>query len=379
MASHKAQLTRRIIYILLFIAVVYGGVIGFNRYVGAMMQKGMASAPAPVVNVTTARAKTVTWREQLQAVASIKAVQGTTLTTQSAGTVTAIHFHSGDTVKAGDLLVQLNDNVAQARLAADRARLLKAKQELERQRRLSKKSLSTEADLQAAQAAYNESAAAIEADKATLVNLQVRAPFDGHLGIRQVSLGQFVSPGTGVVEIQQWDPLLVDFNIPQRDLSRISVGDPISLSINGIPGRTFEGTISALGASVDNATRNLGVRATLPNADGVLRPGMFGDVTIRLEASNKVVAVPNTAITYNTYGEYVYLVADGDKGKVAKQRIVKTGTRRNELVAVTHGLKSGDEVVTEGQVNLHPGAKINIQSDSTAQQKAVAAKPQGVD
>lgn len=379
MASRKAHLTRRLIFITLFIAVVYGGVIGFNRFVGAMVQKGMAAAPPPVVNVTTAKAKTLTWPEQLQAVASIKAVQGTTLTTQSAGTVTAIHFKSGETVKAGTLLVQLNDNVAQAQFAANKARLLNAKQELERQRRLYPKKLTSEAQLQAAQATYNESAAAIAADQATLVNLQVRAPFDGHLGIRQVSLGQFVSPGTGVVEIQQWDPLLVDFTIPQRELSRVGVGDPITLSISGLPGRQFKGTISALGASFDSETRNLGVRATMPNADGALRPGMFGDVTISLMASNKVVAVPQTAIAYNTYGEYVYLVKKSDQGMVAEQRIVRTGVSRDDLVAITNGLKSGEEVVTEGQVNLYPGAHINIQPPSVAQQKAAAAEPRGTE
>lgn len=377
MASRKMHLIRRLIILALFVAFVYGGVIGFNHFIGAMVHKAMASAPPPVINVSTAKAQTVTWAEQLQVVASIKAVQGTTLTTQSAGTVTGIHFRSGDDVKAGTLLVQLNDNVARAQLAADQARLLNAKQELNRQRSLYPKKLTSEQQLQAAQATFNEASAAIAADQAALTNLQVRAPFDGHLGIRQVSLGQYVSPGTGVVDIQQWDPLLVDFQIPQRDLSRVAVGDAISLSVAGIPGRSFKGTITALGSSFDSATRNLAVQATLPNADGALRPGMFGDITVNLVETHEVVAVPQTAITFSTYGEYVYIVQQSDNGTVVKQRIVKTSARRDNLIAITTGLLSGDEVVTEGQVNLYPGAHIKIQPPSRAQSKAEAAPPKG--
>ncbi|MEJ2378780.1 MAG: hypothetical protein P8Y71_26490, partial [Pseudolabrys sp.] len=149
MTSPKVHPKLRIFIMLLLIVLVYGGVIGFNRFVGAMIQKAMASAPPPVVNVTTAKAKPMTWAEQLRAVGSLKAVQGTMLTAQSAGAVTAIHFHSGDTVKAGTLLVQLNDNMAQAELSADEAKRLNARQELSRQRRLYPRHLTSESKLQA--------------------------------------------------------------------------------------------------------------------------------------------------------------------------------------------------------------------------------------
>lgn len=377
MASPKAHLTRRLVILGLFIAVVYGGVIGFNRFIGAMIHKAMASAPAPVINVTTAKAENRTWAEQLQVVASLKAVQGTMLTAQSAGTVTAIHFKSGDEVKAGTLLVQLNDNMARAQLVADQAKLLNAKQELTRQRSLFPQKLTSQSQLQSAEATFNEASAAVVADQAALANLQVRAPFDGHLGIRQVSLGQYVSPGTGVIDIQQWDPLLVDFQIPQRDLARLATGDHIALSVTGLPDKTFEGTITALGSAFDSTTRNLSVQATLPNSDGALRPGMFGGVTIRLAATNTVIAVPQTAIAYSTYGEYVYVVQQTDKGTVAEERIVQTGANRDNLIAVTSGLKVGDEVVTEGQVNLYPGAHIKIEPPSGALSKAAAARPEG--
>lgn len=377
MASSKARLARRLVFMILFIAVVYGGVIGLNRFKGAKKHEAMAAAPAPVMNVVATEAVEATWAEELQAVASLKAVQGTTLTAQSAGTVTAIHFHSGDEVKAGTLLVQLNDNVARAQLAVDQAKLLNARQELARQRRLFTDHTTSESALQSAEAAFNEATAAVGVDQAVIANLQVRSPFDGHLGIRQVSVGQYVSPGAGVVDIQQWDPLLVDFQIPQRDLARIAVGDRIALSVTSVPDRRFDGSVTALGSSFDTATRNLAVQASVPNDDGALRPGMFGEVTISLAASHQVIAVPETAINYNTYGEYIYVVLQKGNDLVAEQRIVQTGVRHGHMVAVTSGIKSGEKVVSEGQVNLYPGAHLKLVPPSKAQDAAAAARPEG--
>lgn len=375
MASRKTRLIRRIVLMLLFVGIVYGGAIGFNRFVGSMIRKAMASAPPPTVSVSIAKAETHTWHEQLHAVASLKAVQGTTLTTQTAGTVIGLHFHSGEDVKAGTLLVQLNDNVARAQLAADKAKLLNARQQLQRQRKLYARQATSQSQLQSAEAAFGEAQAAVQADEAALTNLQVRAPFTGHLGIRQVSLGQYVSPGTSVVDIHQWKPLLVEFQIPQRDQARIAVGDDVHLTVTGIEGHDFQGKITSLGSSLNNGTRSLGVQATVPNADSLLRPGMFGEVTVQLAAQNKVVAVPQTAISYSTYGEYVYVIKHSKNGTVAEQRVVQTGSRRNELVAVSEGLKAGEEVVTAGQVNLYSGAHVKIKPPSKALSEAGAQQP----
>lgn len=372
MASPKTRLTRRIVFMILFVAVVYGGAIGFNRFMGAMIRKAMASMAPPVVNVSVAKAESRTWHQQLAAVASLKAVQGTMLTTQTAGTVIGLHFHSGEQVKAGALLVQLNDNVARAKLAADKAKLVNARQELHRQRKLYGRQATSQSQLQAAQAAFGEAQAAVEADQAALVNLQVRAPFNGHLGIRQVSLGQYVSPGTNVVDIHQWKPLLVDFQVPQRDLARISVGNTVTLTVSGMKGTTFEGRITSLGSSLSSSTRSLDVQATVANAKNRLRPGMFGEVTVRLAAKNKVVAIPQTAISYSTYGEYVYVIQHNAKGVIAQQRVVQTGSQRGALVAVTRGLKVGEQVVTAGQVNLYSGAHVKVHPPAEATGEAGA-------
>lgn len=360
MASRKTRLARRIIFMLVFVAVIYGGVIGFNRFMGAKILEAMASAPPPTVTVSVAQAKQQTWSNELQAVATLKAKQGTTLTSESSGAITGLHFKSGETVKKGQLLVQINDNVARAQLAADQAKLLNAKQQIERQRKLFAHQATSQASLQSAEAAYREAQAAVQSDHAALSNLQVRAPFAGHLGIRDVSLGQYISPGTGIVDIQQWNPLRVSFNVPQRDLAKIAIGDALDLSVDGLSGRGFTGHITAFGSAVDSSTRTIAIQAEVKNDKGELRPGMFGQATIRLAANTSVIAVPSTAITYNTYGEYVYVIKDGSKGKIAEQRIVKTGIAHNGETAITSGVKAGESIVIAGQVNLYPGARVKV-------------------
>ena len=360
MASRKTRLARRIIFMLVFVAVIYGSVIGFNRFMGAKILEAMASAPPPAVTVSVAQATQQTWPNELQAMATLRAQQGTTLTAESSGTITGLHFKSGETVKKGQLLVQINDNVARAQLAADQAKLLNAKQEIERQRKLFARQATSQASLQSAEAAYREAQAAVQADHATLSNLQVRAPFTGHLGIRDVSLGQYISPGTGIVDIQQWNPLRVSFNLPQRDLAKLAIGDNVDLSVDGLSGKSLTGRITAFGSAVDSSTRTIAIQAEVKNDKNELRPGMFGQATIRLAASTGVIAVPSTAITYNTYGEYVYVIKDSSKGKVAEQRIVQTGLVRNGETAITRGVKADETVVIAGQVNLYPGARVKI-------------------
>lgn len=371
MASRSTRLALRIILMTLFIGVVYGGAIGFHRFIAAKIQAAMASAPPPQISVSVSKARQQSWPRSLEAVGTLVAVQGVTLTAQSSGLVTRLLFDSGDSVKQGQLLLQLNDNVAQAKLAEDRAKLRNAQQELARQRKLYTSHTTSESALQAAEATHAELQAAITGDQATLANLQVRAPFDGHLGIRQVNLGQYVSPGTPIVAIQQWNPLRLQFNLPQKDLPRVSVGDPVTFSVHSgythadntplDSNQSLRGKIVALGSAVDTNTRNIVIEARVDNPGNRLRPGMFGDVSVRLNQENQVTAIPATAISYNTYGQYVYVVTTDKQGnQVAHQHLVKTGATHDQLVAITDGLKPGDTVVISGQVSLYPGAHVKI-------------------
>lgn len=360
MSSRKTHLVHRIIYMLLFITLVYGGVIGFNRFMGAKILEAMASMPQPAVSVSVASAKSQTWSEELRAVASLQAAQGTTLAAQSSGTITSLYFKSGQTVKKDQLLVQLNNNVARAKLAADQARLANARFERDRQHKLYTRQATSQAALQSAEATYHEMQASVQSDQATLDNLQIRAPFDGHLGIRAVSLGQFIAAGHGVVDIQQWRPLRVAFTLPQRDLSRISVGDGISLTVDGLADTIFSGRITAMGAAFATNTRTIAVQARIENAKNTLRPGMFGEVTVRLAKHTRAIIVPRIAITYNSYGEYVYVIKDSNKGKIAEQRSVQTTGSRGTMVDIARGIQPGDVVVVAGQVHLYPGARVKI-------------------
>jgi membrane fusion protein (multidrug efflux system) len=363
MHSPKPHKARRLVIVGLFCLLVYGGVIGVNRYFTGMALAAMASMSAPTASVSVAEVQSQSWPEQIDAVGTLEARQGAQLTAQTSGIVTQVLFESGQTAEQGQLLVQLNDNQAKAQLAKDQAALENARFQMARQKKLiASKNTSQEAE-QAADAAMREAQASVQADQAQLENLQIRAPFDGHLGLRSVSPGQYVTAGTGVVDLQQWNPLRLVFDIPQRQLPRIAIGDAVSLSINGYPDKRFQGKISAIGAALDDSTRSVRVEALIDNPDDLLRPGMFGQVQVRLANTLQVLAIPRTAITYNTYGEYLYLVEKGKDGDTVQQRLVKVGMQRGDLVQVTDGVKEGEQVVTSGQVKLYPGSHVKIVAD----------------
>ena len=364
MASRKHQAARRVVYVVLFCLLVYGGVIGVNRYFGSKALAAMAAAPPPTASVAVAQAQKRSWPEQIDAIADLQSIQGTHLTAQTSGIVTQVSFHSGEAVKQGQLLVQLNDNTIKAQLAKDQAALENARIELHRQRRLLPKKATSQESEQSAEATYREAQATLQNDQAQLENLQIRAPFDGHLGLLGISPGQYVAAGTGVVDLQQWNPLRVVFDVPQQDLPRLSLGDPVRLSVNGYPDRQFSGKLSAIGAAVESDTRSVRVEARIDNPDERLRPGMFGEVHVQLADSRQVVAVPRTAIAYNTYGEYVYVVEKGKHGEIAQHRLVHVGVQHGDLVQIRDGVRRGEQVVVSGQVKLYPNAPVEVVKDA---------------
>jgi len=367
------HLARRLVILGLFLVVLFGGIFGWHAFVSTKIQQAMAKAGHRVVTVAATPVKQTRWASRLHATASLQAVQGAMLTPQLAGNVTAIRFHSGADVHKGELLVQLNDSTQRAQLANDKSALDLAKTKLAQQRTLYKQHNTSEIALQEARSRYTQARAAVSADRATIAKLQVRAPFTGHLGLRKVSLGQYVSPSTPVVNLQQWAPIYAEFQIPQQQLARLSNGQTVTLDVAGIKGRKFTGKLTAIGSQVQSGTRNVDVQATFANGGGLLRPGMYGEVAIRTGQPSRVLAVPDSAVTYNTYGEYVYVVEKGQHGLVAKERNVKTGESRNGLTVITRGVKAGDRVVTQGQVKLHPGALVRVSKSPAAGTTAAPA------
>ncbi len=360
MSSRKSGLSKRLLVVLSLVIVVYGGVIGFSRYMGGRFLAAMASTPRPPVSVSVAKAQMVMWPQTLSAVASFKSIQGASLSPQSAGTVTGLFFDSGDVVKKNQLLLQINDNVARAQLASAQARLTNTKQARDRQRNLTKRKLTSAATLDQTVADFREAQAAVQQARAALADLQLRAPFDGHLGIREVALGQYIAPGTIVTDIEQWDLLRVIFSLPQREIMRIKIGDQVHLRVDGLTKKDFNGKISAIDASVDPRTRDVRIEARINNPDELLRSGMYGVAKIILKQDKQILAIPQIAITFKSYGAYLYVIKQQQGVDVVEARSVQTGRLHQGYIAITHGLKVGEQVVIAGQVKLHNGAKVQI-------------------
>lgn len=322
------------------------------------------SRPAPIA-VATVGATAQVWQREFHSVGSLVAVEGVTVSNELAGTIEKIEFESGDPVKQGDLLVQFNIAPDQAQLRGAEAAATLARIDLDRAKDLRAQGTNAQSDLDVAEAQYQQATASVDNLKATIAKKVITAPFSGRLGIRQVNIGQFLAVGTPIVTLQALDPLYVNFALPQQEVTGLSVGQKVQVSVDAYPGAVFTGTVSALNAKVDDATRNLTIQATLPNADGRLTPGMFASVDVLQSKEERFITLPQSAIVYNPYGNAVYVVEQGkdDQGApvlLARQRFVQLGETRGDQVAVLKGVQVGDEIVTSGQLKLRNGAAVAI-------------------
>jgi membrane fusion protein, multidrug efflux system len=359
-------MVKRFIIMLVVVGAVLGGVFGFKSFVAGKIRESLAGFATMPQTVSTTTAAVQDWQPQLEAVGSLRAVNGADLSSQVSGLVSAIHFESGADVKEGDLLLELASADDLAKLQSLKAAAALAKitydrdvQQLKAQA-VSQQIVDTDAqNLKGAEAQVNQ-------QQATLDYKFIRAPFDGHLGIRQVDLGQYLSAGSTIVTLQALDPIYVDFFLPQQALDRIKTGQKIAAQVDTYPGQTFPGTIAAINPRIDPNTRNVQVRALIKNPDRKLLPGMYATVDIDSGAPQQYVTLPATAIAFNPYGDTVYLVDDqgkNDKGQpklVAKQTFVTTGARRGDQVAVLTGVKAGDTIITAGQNKLRNGSPLAI-------------------
>ncbi len=354
------------IIMLVLVAVVFGGIFGFLTFRGIMMKKFMSSMGSAPQTVSTMKAGYQEWQPQLEAVGSVHAVNGVEVSPQVAGTVTAIDFKQGEDVKKGAVLLRLyaDDDIAKLRSLKVAAELAKTTYERDKKqfevKAVSQQTLDTDA------ANLKQAIANIAEQQALVDKKTIRAPFDGHLGIRAVDLGQYLSPGTAIISLQSLDPIYVDFFMPQKQLGEIKVGQQITAKTDTFPGETFTGKITVINPEVDTTTLNVRVRAKLENPHHKLLPGMYASVDIASGNPQRYITLPQTAVTYNPYGDIVYLVqaqGAGEKGKpalIAKQVFVTTGATRGDQVAVTKGIKEGDTVVTAGQIKLRNGSPVVV-------------------
>lgn len=348
--------------------LVVGGLAGVKAaQIGKMIGAGKSFVPPPE-SVTSARVEAAEWQPQREAIGTLVAVRGVVLGSELPGTVREVAFDSGSAVRKGAVLVRLDTSTEQAQLAAATAEATLARLNLDRARSLRASEANTPADLQATEARAQQADAAVAGLEAAIAKKTIRAPFDGRISIRQVELGQVVSPGTAVGSLQSVDPIFVDFWMPQQSLAELRRGQKVHLHTDTFPGATWEGSIATVNTEVDAATRNVRVRATLPNADGRLLPGMFGKVEVISGAPRPVLFVPATAVLFAPYGDSVYLLepqkdAGAEAPLLARQRFVRLGERRGDMVAVVSGLSPGDTVVSSGGFKLRNGAAVVVKND----------------
>ncbi len=364
--------------------VVFGGVFALWFASQRMLNSFFDNMPQPPVEVSTFEARAETWHDNAEAVGTLVADNGTQVTTEAGGVVQRIAFESGQQVRKGDLLVQLNTANELAQLEALDAAARLAVTQRDRWRELGQQRLVSRAEVDERTSDAAQTQAQAQAQRALIAQKTIRAPFDGVLGIRRINLGQYLNPGDPIVGLQALDPIHVDFTLPEQRMNQVAVGTAVRVRVDAVPGREFEARLTAVEPSVDTSTRNFMVRASLPNADGALRPGTFARVGFDLAQAQDVVVVPQTAVSFNPYGNSVYVLADapdevrnaempeGQKAPqhVVKQRFVTTGPTRGDLVGITDGLKPGEVVVSSGLLRLRNDAAVIINNAITPQADA---------
>ncbi|HEY1936198.1 MAG TPA: efflux RND transporter periplasmic adaptor subunit [Acetobacteraceae bacterium] len=357
---------KRMIIMLIAVAIVLGLVFGFQAFKAGMIKKVMASLANPPQTVSTIKAGYADWQPSISAVGSLRAVNGADLSLELAGIVSEIDFKSGDDVEAGQVLLRLRADDDIARLHALQATAALAQINYDRDRKQLAAQAVSRAVVDADAATLKNDAAQVAAQQATVDQKILRAPFAGHLGIRAVDLGQYLAAGTQVVTLQALDPLYADFYLPQQAIAHLKVGQGVTVHVDTYPGVDFPGKISAINPQVDTSSRNVQVRATLANPDHRLLPGMFATLDIDTGAQQRLITLPQTAIAYASYGDTVFLVlgkgsnAQGRPNLIAQQTFVTTGATRGDQVAVLKGVNEGDMVVTAGQIKLHNGVPLVI-------------------
>lgn len=338
----------------------------------AMSETEELAVPPPST-VSTFIVEEQIWVNSLTAVGTIEPVQGVELEAEIPGIVKAINFKNGQSVQAGDLLVQLDVQVEQAQLNAAESTARLAQVELDRSKRLIETGSVTQSQLDKAIADYENSKANVENLKAVIARKTIRAPFAGEVGIRQINLGQYVAQGAPIVSIQANDQVFVNFTLPQQALAKVSTGMDVDLFSDVYPEQPFAGTITAISPQIDPITRTVELQGTLDNPDGLLRAGLFVRVSVRLPEKNVVTVVPATAILYAPYGNSIFIVeeATNEAGEPAglkvTQSFIRVDAHKGDFVSITKGLKVGDKVVSAGAFKLRNGAAVVINNDLAPQ------------
>lgn len=355
---------------LIAVLILFGSIFTYKIFNHYMINKYMSSQAEPTISVSTIKAESSAWQDKLTSAATLRAIKGVSVTTELAGLVRNIYFTPGATVKQDDILIELNTATDIATLHALEASAALAKIVYERDKAQYAIKAISKAQLDADEADLKAKNDEVVAQSTTVAKKIIKAPFAGRLGINQVNPGQYLNVGDPVTTLQQLDPIYVDFFLPQQALAKVKLGQTVEVSIDTYPNKTFSGKITTINPIVDKDTRNVLVEATIHNDEDKLLPGMFGQATLDVGEPQTFLTLPQTAISYNPYGDIVYTIHQSDKKdkkgnpiEIAQQNFVKLGDTRGEQIAILSGIKDGDIVVTSGQLKLKNGSPVSINNN----------------
>ncbi len=352
---------KRMLMMLIPVVIVFGGIMAFYFFKQAMMKKYLSHFTPPPATVTTTKVKTVTWHPYLTAVGTLEAQQSIEVIAETAGKVTHIYFKSGDYVEKGAPLVDLDAATEQAQLKGDQATLNLAELDYQRSKQLYVDHAVSDANVDQKLSTLQSAQAKVEGDMIAIANTRIKAPFAGKLGMRQVSVGAYIAPPPAtngdIVALRSVDPMLVQFSLPQQDLPKLYLGQPIQLMLDALPNKIFTGKLTAMNAEVTQTSRTILAQAKVANPQHQLLPGMFVNVKVLLPTQQQVVVVPQTAIVYSLYGNSVYVV---NQDHTVTQTFITLGQTQGIDVVIEKGLKAGSEIVTSGQLKLHNGSPIVV-------------------
>jgi membrane fusion protein (multidrug efflux system) len=414
----EVTLVKRFIIAAILLILVVGGIVGFNLFRDRMVAQFFANMQPPPATVSTVVAKPMSWNPGIEAIGTVNAVRGVDLTVETAGIVKDILFDANQKVEAGDVLVQLDDAIQQADLSATMAQAALDKTTLERALELQRRRVGSDVNVDSARAAAEASQSRVASLQAALDQKQLRAPFDGTVGISRIDFGQYLSPGTTVVTLQDLETMRVDFTVPEQQFANLKIGQPVRIGTEKAEDELpFTGSIRGINPKIDPSSQLVSVRAEVANPEGKLTPGQFVQVRVELPKEDNVIALPQTALTTSLYGDYVFLVrpakaasgeaaakpeekpasgeaaapegekpaaeqsksaeekpadpakpadqakpaAEGQKPQLQlAQAFVKVGRRYGGLVEIVQGVSAGDEVVTAGQNRLSNGMAVVV-------------------
>ena len=363
---------RRIIYFLL-VLIIFGGLGGLIAFYAfdfkpKMIAGFIQSAPKPVETISAEEARQDQWEPQVGAIGTLTAVNGIEIAPQVGGVVRELLFESGDLVKKGQKLLQLDTDTEEADLKNFRVQLENAEIEFDRRDKVFKKGFASKADLDTARTARDQLLASVQRTEALIAQKSIYAPWDGRLGLRDVAVGKYVAPGQNVVWMQSVDPIYADFTVTEADFGKIKIGQEVQAKISTYPGESFKGKVKTTDSRVSEASRMITIRGEIENPDGRLVPGMYAEVTVTIGEAQPVVTIPQTAITYSLYGDSVFAVVKAknpdpnakEPDLEIERRFVKLGMVRNGRVNVVDGVKPGEQVVIAGQNKIDQGSKVRV-------------------